>query len=295
MDKFRYIYNQNKLHFKQKTMLKTIAFQISDTIDTKAFKDNYTGELLSFDADELFYGTPNSRYIYIVKYGAVAFLGYSDTEMSQFISFLKEYCENPLENRLREEFIIETNAKADRIGHAQIALTQFDDHVVKIIMLNVAQSVAVDYYAKNAENLLNDTKKFTGLLEKTGSLTISGRKLKRYIGKTINLKSRIAENIYIFNSPPEAWENEYLSRIDLGMKKAFDLHIRNKNIQEDLNLIKENLDLFKDLLQHRNASTLEWIIIILILVSFQTDFCCTYFSFNITRLFNRLYCYKGGN
>ncbi|HAN77674.1 MAG TPA: hypothetical protein DCQ31_07835 [Bacteroidales bacterium] len=247
-------------------MLKTIAFQISDTIDTKAFKDNYTGELLSFDADELFYGTPNSRYIYIVKYGAVAFLGYSDTEMSQFISFLKEYCENPLENRLREEFIIETNAKADRIGHAQIALTQFDDHVVKIIMLNVAQSVAVDYYAKNAENLLNDTKKFTGLLEKTGSLTISGRKLKRYIGKTINLKSRIAENIYIFNSPPEAWENEYLSRIDLGMKKAFDLHIRNKNIQEDLNLIKENLDLFKDLLQHRNASTLEWIIIILILV-----------------------------
>jgi len=266
MDKFRYIYNQNKLHYKQKTMLKTIAFQISDTIDTKAFKDNYTGELLSFDADELFYGTPNSRYIYIVKYGAVAFLGYSDTEMSQFISFLKEYCENPLENRLREEFIIETNAKADRIGHAQIALTQFDDHVVKIIMLNVAQSVAVDYHAKNAENLLNDTKKFTGLLEKTGSLTISGRKLKRYIGKTINLKSRIAENIYIFNSPPEAWENEYLSRIDLGMKKAFDLHIRNKNIQEDLNLIKENLDLFKDLLQHRNASTLEWIIIILILV-----------------------------
>jgi len=33
-----------------------------------------------------------------------------------------------------------------------------------------------------------------------------------------------------------------------------------------LEIVKENLDLFKDLLQYRNSIVLEWIIIILILV-----------------------------
>jgi uncharacterized Rmd1/YagE family protein len=101
-------------------------------------------------------------------------------------------------------------------------------------------------------------------LERRGRLSISGNNLKKYIGKTLNLKNRIAENLYIFDSPPEAWEDENLNRIDQGLKRTFDLQERYRDIREGLEIVRENLELFKDLLQYRNSTFLEWIIIILV-------------------------------
>ena len=90
--------------------------------------------------------------------------------------------------------------------------------------------------------------------------------LKKYIGRTLNLKNRITENFYIFDSPDETWEDENLSKLDTGLKKTFDLQTRFRTIQEGLGIVKENLELFKDILQYRNSTLLEWIIIALIFV-----------------------------
>ena len=103
-------------------------------------------------------------------------------------------------------------------------------------------------------------------LERKGTLDISGRNLKKYIGKTLNLKNRIAENLYIFDSPPETWDDEQLNKIDTELKRTFDLQERFRNISEGLQIVKENLELFKDLLQYKNSNMLEWIIIVLIAV-----------------------------
>jgi len=54
--------------------------------------------------------------------------------------------------------------------------------------------------------------------------------------------------------------------LDIGLKKTFDLQMRFRTIQEGLSIVKENMELFRDLLQNRNSNTLEWVIIILILV-----------------------------
>ena len=60
------------------------------------------------------------------------------------------------------------------------------------------------------------------------------------------------------------WEDENLNKIDIGMKRTFDLQDRYRDIREGLEIIKENLELFKDLLQYRQSTFLEWIVIMLI-------------------------------
>ena len=72
--------------------------------------------------------------------------------------------------------------------------------------------------------------------------------------------------MYIFDSPEETWEDEELNKLDQGLKKTFELQARFRNVQEGLAIVKENLDLLKDLLQNRNSARLEWIIIVLIMV-----------------------------
>jgi uncharacterized Rmd1/YagE family protein len=133
-------------------------------------------------------------------------------------------------------------------------------------MLNVSQSVALDYYNQQTNSLLEETNFHTQLLEKKGKINMGGIKLKKYIGRTLNLKNRISANLYIFDSPEETWENENLNVLDIGLKKTFDLQARFRTIQGRIGIVKENMELFKDLLQNRNSNTLEWVIIILILV-----------------------------
>ena len=107
---------------------------------------------------------------------------------------------------------------------------------------------------------------YAGGEERKGKIFMGGIKLKKYIGRTLNLKNRISANLYIFDSPEETWEDENLSKLDIGLKKTFDLQARFRTIREGLEIVKENLELFKDLLQYRNSIVLEWIIITLILV-----------------------------
>ena len=114
--------------------------------------------------------------------------------------------------------------------------------------------------------MLSETNYHTQILEKKGRLAISGVRLKKYIGKTLLLKNRIAENLYIFDSPPETWENERLDKLHADLKRSFDLQERFRNVAEGLSIVKENLELFRDILQSRNSVLLEWIVIALIAI-----------------------------
>ena len=247
-------------------MLRVLSYQIADTIDIKQFKAAFKGELYHSDADELFYKTGSEQYIYVFKYGVVCFLNYDAIKISAFLQLISSFCKNLFAEQLNEEFIIETEAKEYKIGYNKIEIVSADIDVLRLIMLNVSQSVALDYYSEQTNKLLEESNYHTQSLERRGRLDISGISLKKYIGKTLLLKNRISENLYIFDSPPETWEDENLNKIDVGLKRTFDLQERFRDVSEGLQIVKDNLELFKDLLQYRNSTLLEWIIIILILV-----------------------------
>jgi uncharacterized Rmd1/YagE family protein len=247
-------------------MLQVLSYQIADSVDIKSIKASIKSDLLHNDADELFYKTNANQFIYVFKYGVVCFLGFSEESIEAFIRQISPFCKNPFEQKLNEEFQIETLARENKFGYNKIEIAVADDETLRLIMLNVSQSVALDYYYEQTTKLLEETNFQTQILEKKGKLDISGRNLTKYIGRTLNLKNRIAENLYIFDSPDETWEDENLNKIDIGLKKTFDLQERFRNIQEGLQIVKENLELLKDIMQYRNSNLLEWIIIILIFV-----------------------------
>ncbi|HEX8315725.1 MAG TPA: RMD1 family protein [Flavisolibacter sp.] len=170
------------------------------------------------------------------------------------------------EDSLTDEFLIETGAKDLRVGFNKIDIPSASINVLRLVMMNVSQSVALDYYEEQTSKLLSETNQYTQMLETKGRLDMSGKKLKQHIGRTLLLRNRIAENIYVFDSPPETWEDEHLNKIDSDLKRTFDLHVRVRTIHEGLSIIRDNLELFRGLLQHRNSSILEWIVILLILV-----------------------------
>lgn len=259
-------------------MLKVFSFQVADSIDIKQFKTTFTAEIYRADSDELFYRIEAEKFVYVFKYGLISFLGFNEVEMTAFIQVITPYCKNMLEQRLSDEYDIETSAPKMNVGFNKIELAKADIESFRLVMLNVSQSVALDHYSQQTNVLLEETNYHTQVLERKGKLDLTGINLKKYIGRTLNLKNRIAENLYIFDSPDETWEDENLNKLDIDLKKTFDLQVRFRTIQEGLEIVKENLELFKDLLQYRNSVVLEWIIIILIFVEVINLFIEKFFS-----------------
>jgi uncharacterized Rmd1/YagE family protein len=247
-------------------MLKVESIQVADSIDIKLFKTSFPAEIYRFDSDELFYRMGTEKYLYVFKYGIVCFLGYTKEEITAFIQLVSPFCKNLFDQRLSDEFDIETNADKIKLSYNKIEIAEPDIEILRLIMLNVSQSVALDLYSQQTNKLLAETTYHTQVLEKKGKLDLRGINLKKYIGRTLNLKNRISENLYIFDSPEETWENETLNLLDTELKKTFDLQPRFRTIQDGLQIVKENLELFKDLLQYRKTVVLETIVIILILL-----------------------------
>lgn len=247
-------------------MFKVVSWQVADSIDIKACKANFKADLVFSDSDELFYEVSGERYIYVFKHGVVSFFNYESIDISSFLQFIRQFCKNSFEESLSDEFIVETGAKENKVGYNKIDIISADRNILRIIMLNVSQSVTLDYYTEQTDRLLEETNYHTQILEKKGRLAISGRHLKKFIGKTLLLKNRIAENLYVFDSPPETWEDEKLGILYTELKRNFDLQDRSRNVSDGLGIVKDNLELFRDILQYRNSVFLEWIIIILITI-----------------------------
>lgn len=245
-------------------VLQVISYQIADSIDIKSIKLSLPFELVHADADESFYQTGSTQFLYVFKYGVVCFLNYDDKKIGEILQLIFPHCKNLFELKLSEEFQIEVGSKENKFGYNKIEITEANAEIFRLIMLNVSQSVSLDYYSDLTNKLLEETNYHTEVLERKGKLDISGRTLIKYIGKTLNLTNRITENLYIFDSPPETWEDENLNKIDIGMKRTFDLQERYRNIREGLGIVKENQELFKDIMQYRNSNLLEWVIIVLI-------------------------------
>ena len=247
-------------------ILQVHAFQVADSIDIKGFRSLFTAELHYSDADELFYRVEPNQFMYVFKYGVVCFLNCDPVRIGSMLQLVRGQAKNPQAEPLSEDFVIETHAAENRLSYNKIEVVRTDVEVLRLVMLNVSQSVALDYFSDHTAALLRATNQHTAHLEQKGTLFISGRKLQRFIARTLMLRNNIVENLYIFDSPPEVWEDEELSRVDAGLKRTFDLQERSRNIVESLQIVKDNLDLFRDILKYRHSNTLEWIIIILIAI-----------------------------
>jgi uncharacterized Rmd1/YagE family protein len=248
-------------------MLKITAYQIGESIDLKKFKSDFASKLLSSTSFELFYAYEENSYLYLFNYGVVIFADFSEIDESKVISFVESYTSYPFTEKLSENFLVYIDSqKPLSFSYNSANVPELNDELIKICMLNVGHSVVLDYYLYESKKLLLTITDFTTQLEKYGKININKRDMLKFIGKALNTKNKIIDELYILDAPDIVWENEYLSKVNNGLSKTFELNTRFKEIEYHLKIIEDNLSNFRELLLHRENKMLEIIIIILILI-----------------------------
>jgi uncharacterized Rmd1/YagE family protein len=247
--------------------IKLTAFLVSNQLDVKGIKAFLDIKPLADSSFELFYKFGELKYQQYFNYGVIVFAGYSEEEMKWGIKTVFPFQKNPVTTSLKDEFNFRVEeGKEDNLDFNDPVFGRADDKAIRIAMLNLAQSVALDYYHDVSEDLLTQIKAYASELQLTGKLKSSRRNMLKFLGKALNTQNDIAENIYIFDTPDQAWEDEYLDRLYQALMKHFEIKVRFSEIEYTLRIIKDNLTVFRDVINQRESNLLEIIIIILILV-----------------------------
>lgn len=247
--------------------MKLTAFLVANQLDVKGIKSFLEIKPAADSSSELFYSFGSGKHQYYFNYGVIVFSGHTEEEMRYAVKAISAYIKNPVTSWLRDEYEINVNHEPEpRFDFGSLSVDRINESLVRVAMLNLAQSVALDYYHETSENLLTEIKGFTRDLETSGKLNIGRKNMMKFIGKALNTQNDIAENIYIFDAPELAWDDEYLDKIQKGLMKHFDLRVRFSEIEYTLRIIEDNLRVFREISHQRESSLLEWIIILLILV-----------------------------
>ena len=221
------------------------------------------GQLVKREKSFLLYEYKKDTYIYFKDYGGMAFLGCDNADLENIIGRLKNNLQIECSEYIDEMKVTINSKEADQYG--EINIGELTAETAHIICLNLAQSAALFHYQSLSDELLENTRLYTNELEQKGKVSLKRKELMKYIGSTLNLKNKISENLYVFATPMLAYESEEINHIDNHLNEELEIKYRYNAIKEQLNIIQENLDLFKDMNMHQHSSNLEWIIIWLIL------------------------------
>ncbi|MBS9774179.1 MAG: RMD1 family protein [Tenacibaculum sp.] len=244
--------------------LQATAYHLEKPIILGQIREKITScKLIKREHSFLLYKLEEHSYLYIKEYGSVVFINCDYNYIEKTINLLLGK-ETEIKKLPSEEYKIVFGDKID-VDFNTIKIKELNDDVAHIIMLNLAQSVGLMNYVNKTSDLHEKTLMFSKQLEETGNFKLSRKKMRKFIGKTLNLKNNITENLFVLDSCELAWSNEDLSTLNYKLNDELETIKRHQSIENSLNVIKENLDLLNDILQHRYSSMLEWIIILLIL------------------------------
>src|SRR3970040_994523 len=172
------------------------AVQIAESFNIKKFRGDFRAEVDSGSASEGFYAMEAAgRYLYVFDYGVVVFANYDALAKSELLGFLKNYATTLVDLDLFEEYRIKTDEKLQKVSvkNSFVAVPQIDSAIIRIVMLNIGQSVALEYYEKLTDELITSSKHFILQLEQYRKINISKTNLLKYIGRVLNVKNSIVD------------------------------------------------------------------------------------------------------
>ncbi len=253
--------------------LDIIGYHLGTRVDIQTLKSQLKLTLVYHDLTELVYELGKNSYLLIHDYGSLVFLGATKKKQEAWLKKVRSASGVGASDLDPEYYLVELNARAKyQVLFDKIVLKKMNHEIARVLMLSIAQSIALDHYTAQSEQLLKEISIHTTELEKRGAFSIRGRNLAKYMGRTMNLKNKIVGNLYVFDTPTEIWNDELLDRIHTDLHRELDIDQRYRSLKDNLETIKESLDFFNEFNQHTHSSRLEWIIILLILFEIVKPF-----------------------
>jgi len=214
----------------------------------------------------------NNQHISIFGYGPVVLFNIPESEHPEHLRLIKEAAAlTPIAEGLQhtDKYKIVIHDQLDRpsvIKATHVNLSSLDSKNLQIVSTVMAQTVSLDYYADKTDRMLESFMKMNNKIEESGNFdALNQTRLYRLVASNNTVITNVLSKLGIFEGGPDAtWENSDYHYTWEVLRKDFEIDHRFKDLSLKLDIVKDNAQFFLEILQNRNSTRLEWMIIILI-------------------------------
>jgi len=235
-------------------------------IDTRAFRAQHP-EYPVLRTNPLVLQPELGAWIYVERFGGIVFWNCPEALVQAFLEDLRDLpgVGLPVESA-RDNLTVFVGAPADEVGFSSVSLRELSLEKLRLISLTLAQSVALDNFETAVSDAMDRFQPVVHTLRHRGRLTLKHREVLKLVGFAMDVRSVVLDNLTLFDDPPESWESESLAHLDAALFDQFDLEERLSAINQKLAYLQDAGATLMDLLNNRKNHSLEWIVIILILI-----------------------------
>jgi len=207
-----------------------------------------------------------ARLAVLFDFGAVVLIGLSADEREPLIRAISAKLSPEPHPPLTEDFLVEVSpGSPSQVKFDRVVLHEPSLPALKLVCLLLAQSVAMDYYDEDVQEILRRSDAITVSLRTAGRLPGRFDDIVKFIGSCIETKNGVLATLALFDKPESTWEDPDLDKLYMKLREELELHDRFRALEAKLRMIQETLVLLVDLSQYRATWRLEMTVVLLIL------------------------------
>ncbi|MFO0574129.1 MAG: RMD1 family protein [Polyangia bacterium] len=261
-------------------ILQAHAYAFAATFRLKEIASALTGATVAIDKDCLVASWPpraatdgdkegaalGLHLAILFDFGGLVLIGLSPSERERVLGQLVARLAPEPHAPHTEDLYIEVRpgsrveAQFDRVVLSEATLP-----ALKVISLLLAQSVAMDYYDEDVQEIIKRTDAITKSLQAEGRLPGRVNDLVRFIGSCIATKNDVIATMSLFDKPDSTWEDQQIDQLYNGLRQELEIDDRFRALEAKLRMIQENMELLVDLSNARSTWRLELTVVVLIL------------------------------
>lgn len=205
-------------------------------------------------------------YVLAYDFGALVFVGIGPEDEKRLLAAVLAKFPGEPRPPLTESFLIEEReGAAAEVRFDRVVVGGIGIEVIDVVALILAQSVSMDYYARDVEEIEEETDRIAAFVRERGRIPGRVRHLVQFIGLCISTRNDVISTLALFDKPDATWESEPLDRLWEGLYRMLELDDRYRTLEAKLRMFQDNLVVLVDLARQRSGLRLEVAVVLLIL------------------------------
>jgi uncharacterized Rmd1/YagE family protein len=222
--------------------------------------------------DPLVLAVGTSGRVVLFRYGVAVFFGVDAEEEKAFVDYLQVYLTGtagpPPRGATEQATIIADVSARERAFDGVIWMSDTSVPRLQVVAHGIAASALLNHYEIELARVFDQLEPFATRLRTEGRITRKRREVVRDIGRALEIRVLTAGRAAIREKPEVLWDHPELERLHRRLDDEFDLSERADALEAKLAIVGDAANMAVNLLQHERSHSIEWLIVILILLEF---------------------------
>jgi len=248
--------------------LRVIAYGFAGTFKIQELSQCFSGAKTRLIKTQIVAEFGPYSFCVAFDFGAVVFINVEAENRRQVISSLmNHFGKDEPHPPLEQEFMILVDPKSPPQGLVQfdrVVVPALSPSLLELIARLLAQSVCLDYYEEDLQEILAKADKAVGIMKSKGRISASSRRLIRFLGSALETKKQILSSLSLLDKPALTEKSEVLDYLYGELRRNLEIDERYRSLDQKWRSIKDGIELFLEMSQGRRMLLLEITIVVLI-------------------------------